>query len=114
MSQKFAPETQAPVPPVTIVPPPLAPVEAVDGWLKVGTSVTTFCWFTGPVPSPPTEMSNTRFCQITLLYSNGYEKLRQFALFAFVPWKCPVGHTTVAGRFANNCELFCIATMPAG
>src|ERR1700730_2103873 len=99
-----------------ITPPPLAPVEAVDGWLKVGASVTTFCWFTGPVPSPPTEMLNVRFCQITLLYSNGYEKSRQFALVAFVPWKGPAGHTTgvVVGRFAVRFELFCIATMPAG
>ncbi len=98
---------------MTIVPPPLAVVPSAAGWFNVGTSATTFCWFSGPVPSAPTLMLNTRFCQMTLLNSSGYDTVRQLPLVA-VPAKWPAGQVMVAGRFAVMFELFCMATMPAG
>src|SRR6266446_147231 len=81
-------------------PTPLAAVAATVGWVSVGSSATTFCWFSGPVPRPPTLMLNVRFFQMTLLYSSGYEVVRQVPLVAApapVAAKCPAGHTTVAG-----------------
>src|SRR6267143_5158380 len=107
--------THAPVPPVTITPPPLAVVAGVVGWFSVGSSATTFCWFSGPVPRPPTLMLNVRFFHMTLLYSCGYELLRQLPLIPVpapgaVVSKCPGGHTTgvLEGRFPRpvvSCAL---------
>ena len=61
------------------------------------------------MPRPPTLMLNVRFCQMTLLYSTGYELLRQLPLVAAptpVGAKCPGGHVIVAGRFAVSGVLF--------
>src|SRR5579862_3403267 len=88
-----------------------APVEV---WLSAGTRLTTFCWFSGPIPSAPTLMLKARFWKITLLNSSGNETLRQFAFVALVPAKCPAGQMTVPGRFAVRLELFCTDTRPAG
>src|SRR6267143_2153674 len=98
--------THAPVPPVTITPPPLAVVAGVVGWFSVGSSATTFCWFSGPVPRPPTLMLNVRFCQMTLLYSSGYETVRHWALAELAPVKCPAGQLIVVGRLVVSCTLF--------
>src|SRR5437667_5809241 len=99
------------------VPAPLAVVASAVGWVNVGISETTFCWFNAPVPSPPTVMLKVRFWKITLLYSSGYDTLRQLPLIAIEPEKCPGGQVTGAGRALIppvRFELFWMDTIPAG
>src|SRR5215468_3509409 len=76
-------------------------------------SATTFCWFTDPIPSPPTEIVKARFCQKMLLYSSGNETVVQVPLLA-APEKWFGGHTTEPGRLDVMFTLFWIATRPAG
>ncbi|SRR5258706_8538409 len=100
-----------------IVPAPLAVVASVVGCIKVGINETTFCWFNAPVPRPPTVMLKVRFWKITLLYSSGYDTLRQLALVAIEPEKCPVGQVIPEGRALIppvRFALFWMDTIPAG
>src|ERR1700752_4356543 len=120
MSQYWVPLTQAPVPPVMVVLPPVVVELGVADWLAIALpvnalySATMFCWNVGL--RAPTPIKYEALFQKMLFSSFGYETVAQVggvvpANVALVPGaKWPGGHVSVDGMFAANTALCWIAT----